>query len=71
MFYWKKEGEHLRQGLSVYHPKDKHSAGFCLRLGNHMWRIRYSKATGTWYKEYNKTDPRAMEDWYRRHGGGK
>lgn len=71
MLHWKIEGERLRQGLSVYHPRDKSSAGFYLRLGNHAWRVRYSKITKQWYRDYNKVDPTAMQDWYQRHGGNK
>lgn len=27
MIQWKKEGEAIRQGISIYHPKDKSSFG--------------------------------------------
>jgi hypothetical protein len=67
MIYWKKEGEHVRQGISIYHPKDKHSIGGCLRIGNHMWRIRYSKLTKQWHKGYHKADPEAYEKFLKGH----
>jgi hypothetical protein len=62
MIYWKHEGKEVRNGISVYHPKDKHSIGIMLRIGNHLWRIRYSKLTKLWHRGYHKTDPKAYED---------
>ncbi len=68
MIHWKKEGEKVHQGISIYHPKDKHSAGACLRIGNRMWKIRYSKVTKKWYSAYHKVDPNALELWEVHHG---
>lgn len=67
MFYWKREGEKIGQGLSVYHPKDTHSAGFCLRFGNHILLVRYSKFSKTWFKQYHKVDPEAYANWLKEH----
>ena len=68
MIHWKKEGEHIRQGISIYHPKDKHSAGGVLRVGNRMWRIRYSKVSKQWHTGYDKVNPNALKEWEAEHG---
>lgn len=68
MIHWKKEGEYIRQGISIYHPKDTHSAGLCLRIGNRMWRVRYSKFTKKWNFGYHKAVPNALRDWEAKHG---
>ena len=65
MIHWKREGQIIEQGLSFYHPKDTHSAGFVLRIGNRMWRIRYSKFTKLWYTDYVKVDPEALNKFLR------
>jgi hypothetical protein len=67
MIHWKKEGEEIRQGISIYHPKDKHSIGGCIRIGNRMWKIRYSKFTKIWYAGYHKADPDAYENFLKGH----
>jgi hypothetical protein len=67
MLHCKKEGEIIRQGLSVYHPKDKSSAGFVLRIGNHILRVRWSKNAKKFFGGYNHVDPkeydRAFGEW--------
>lgn len=68
MIHWKIEGEAVRQGISIYHPKDKSSAGGCIRIGNRMWKIRYSKITKQLYFKYYKVDPNALELWEVHHG---
>ena len=68
MIHWKKEGEVIRQGISIYHPKDTHSVGGCLRIGNRMWRARYSKFTKIWYFGYHKVEPNALQEWESKHG---
>lgn len=68
MIHWKKEGEIIRQGISIYHPNDTSSLGGCLRIGNRMWRVRYSKITKKWHAGYNKVDPNALKDWEQKHG---
>ena len=68
MIYWKREGEHVRNGISIYHPKDKHSFGGCLRIGNRMWRIRYSKIAKMWFTGYDKIDPNELTRWETKHG---
>ena len=65
MFYWKREGEVVRQGLGVYHPRDLHSIGFVLRIGNHIMLVRYSKFSKTLYKQYHKVDPEAYANWLK------
>jgi hypothetical protein len=49
MFYWREEGAACKNGLNVYHPKDKGSAGFILKFWIGYFRVRYSKRTGQWY----------------------
>lgn len=68
MMHWKKEGEVIRQGISIYHPKDKSSAGGCIRIGNRMWKLRYSKVSKKWFSGYYKVDPKALELWEVHHG---
>ena len=67
MLHWRKEARKLKQGLSVYHPKDKHSAGFVLRIGNHVLRVRWSKNAKKFFGGYNKIDPteydRVFGEW--------
>jgi hypothetical protein len=63
MIHWQKEGEQIRQGINVYHPKDTHSAGGCLRIRNHIWRARYSKIAKQWFFRYDKIKPNALQDW--------
>lgn len=68
MLYWKREGQHINNGLSVYHPKDEHSAGFVLRIGKRILRVRYSKLAKKWFTGYDKTDPNALKEWEAKHG---
>jgi hypothetical protein len=68
MIHWKKEGEVIRQGISIYPPKDSHSAGGCLRIGNRLWRVRYSKFTKKWNFGYDKVNPNALREWEATHG---
>jgi len=65
MIYWKREGEKVRNGLSVYHPKDESSVGVCIRFGRHLLGVRYSKNTKKWTFRYDKI---TTDDWneYRR-----
>jgi glycyl-tRNA synthetase alpha subunit len=68
LFHWRKEGEHLHQGLSFYHPSDKHSAGCFLRIGNRMWHLRYSKNSKKFSYAYYKVNPNALREWEEHHG---
>lgn len=68
MIYWKKEGGEIRNGLNLYHPRDKHSIGGVFRLGNHIWRLRYSKIAKMWFKGHDKIDPTALTDWETKNG---
>ena len=68
MLHWKEEGKTIGQGLNMYHPKDEHSAGFVLRIGNRIWRVRYSKLTKKWFTGYDKVDPNALREWEYKHG---
>ena len=67
MLHWKVEGERIRQGLNVYHPKDQSSAGFVLRIGNHILRLRWSKNAKKFFSGYDKINPTAYDkefgDW--------
>lgn len=68
MLHWKVEGEYIKQGINVYHPKDQSSAGFVLRVGNRMWRVRYSKVAKKWFNDYTKINPNALKEWEAQHG---
>ncbi len=46
MIHIRQEGEIIRNGFNFYPLTDKGSAGFILRLGKKIFRIRYSKITG-------------------------
>ncbi len=62
MIHIKEEGGVIRQGISFYHPQDSSSIGVCLRIGNRLWRVRYSKITKHWKVGYHKADPAAYEN---------
>jgi hypothetical protein len=68
MIYCRREGEEIRNGLNFYPLRDKNSFGGCLRLGNRLWRARYSKLAKQWFFTYNKTDPNALKEWETKHG---
>jgi hypothetical protein len=61
MIQIRKEGEKIRQGLSFYHPRDPHSIGGFLRVGNHVLRLRWSKPAKRLFTGYDKIDPTAIE----------
>ena len=45
LFWWKIEGCEVLNGLNVYRLDDPNSAGFVLKLGKFIFRMRYSKRT--------------------------
>ena len=67
MFHWREETSRVKQGFNVYRPNDKSSAGFILRVGNHILRVRWSKNAKKFFSGYNKVDPkeydRVFGDW--------
>jgi len=71
MIHIKKEGLAPKQGLSFYHPLDKSSIGCFLRIGSHVWRLRWSKSAKKLFKGHNKIEPDAilkLEQWEAKHG---
>ena len=71
MIHWKSEGTDLHQGFNFYKPSNNHSAGFILKVGYRLWRVRYSKYAKKWFFTYTKIDPLAMEKlktWEALHG---
>ena len=68
MIHWQREGAVIHQGINIYHPKDEQNAGGCLRIGNRLWKIRYSKFFKKWHFNYYKAEPNALEDWEALHG---
>jgi hypothetical protein len=42
MIWIRREGELLRQGFNIYPWNDPSSRGFVLRIGNNIYRCRYS-----------------------------
>lgn len=63
MLHWKREGEKIHNGLSIYHPKDEGSIGGCIRFGRHLLRVRYSKNTKKWFIRYDKISKTSIKDW--------
>ena len=47
--WWKIEGLEALNGLNVYKPRDKHSAGFVIKLGRIQFKVRYSKRAKKWF----------------------
>jgi hypothetical protein len=43
LFWWKIEGCECLNGVNVYPPSDKNSAGFVLKAGGWQLRVRWSK----------------------------
>ena len=68
MIHWRSEGGLVHQGLNIYPFSDPQNAGGCLRIGNRMWRVRYSKFFKKWHFNYHKVDPNALKDWEQKHG---
>ena len=42
MIRYRDEGEPIKHGLNVYPPRNRHSWGWILRVGNFIWRVRWS-----------------------------
>ena len=49
MFYFRKEGEKLRNGFNLYRLSDTHSAGFVFRIGTKSFMFRYGKKSKIWF----------------------
>jgi hypothetical protein len=49
LFWWKIEGYECLNGINVYPPSDKHSAGFIIKMGKFKFRLRYSKRIKQWF----------------------
>ena len=45
MFYWRYEGERIKQGFNVYPLGDEGSFGFVFKVKRLMFWFRYSKRT--------------------------
>lgn len=54
MIRFREEGTKIRQGLNIYHPCDKDSAGFILRIWNWILRMRWSKNIHQWFISVEK-----------------
>jgi hypothetical protein len=48
MFNIRDEGEYLKQGINIYPRTSKSSRGCIIRIGNLMFRCRYSIPQGKW-----------------------
>ena len=64
MIHWKREGHPVQQGLSVYHPKDRSSIGGVLRIGNHLWGVRYSRFAKQWFISHYRINPTVLIDYH-------
>ena len=49
MFYWRSEGELIKNGLNAYPLNNTESAGGILKLQRLVFRVRYSKAIKEWF----------------------
>lgn len=49
LFWWKIEGCDLLNGINIYKPSDKNSAGFAIMAFGLVFRVRYSKRTKQWH----------------------
>lgn len=49
LFWWKIEGHSLLNGINVYRPSDRNSAGFAIVAFGFAFRVRYSKRTKQWH----------------------
>lgn len=58
MIHWRKEGEPIKPGLSVWHPGDC-SIGFVLSLDRWHIYCRYSKKKRKIFWSCERTEPRA------------
>ena len=58
MIQWRKEGEPVRPGLSVWRPGDR-SVGFVLSLDRWHVYVRYSRIRKKLYWECKHLEPRA------------
>jgi hypothetical protein len=45
LLWWKVEGIEALNGINVYRPSDPRSAGFVLKVGKLVCRVRWSKWT--------------------------
>ena len=63
MLHIKKEGLAPKQGLNFYHPRDTGSAGVFLRVGNHVWSLRWSKKIKKLFKSHDVLDPTAFKQF--------
>ncbi len=49
MIHIRDEGEEVKEGFNVYPHGNKHSWGWVYRLGNIIWRVRYSYLRQKWF----------------------
>jgi hypothetical protein len=54
MIHIKKEGQPIKQGINIYHWKNKCSIGGAILIGKYYFWVRYSKVTKKIGFEFNK-----------------
>lgn len=70
MFYITKEGDVPKNGFNFYPLSDPHNFGGKLRIGLHIFSLRYSTYLGKWkayhYKGISEdAAKKIMEEWYK------
>jgi len=53
MFYWRKEGEEIKQGFNIYPLSDKSNIGFVIKFWKIVFRLRYSKRVNRFFCSLN------------------
>lgn len=71
MIHWKEEATEIKQDLNLYPLNCKHSVGGVLRIGNHAFRIRWSKNAKRFFGGYSKIDSFTLSDWETKNGYSK
>lgn len=49
MIYFRHEGDKISNGINFYPLTSMTSFGFRVRLGEKLWRVRYSKYAKKWF----------------------
>lgn len=61
LWFYKIEGMDTFNGINVYRKNDENNAGFVLRLGQLIFKCRYSKRINKWFLGFRWHKPTYME----------
>lgn len=53
LFHWLDEGDRVQPGISIYRPGNDHSYGGTIRIGQAVFRARWSKARKKLFTTFN------------------